>query len=265
MTVAYEVSGSGPLVLLVHEGVADRRMWRHQIPVLAREHTVVAVDLRGFGESPNASGPFSHVDDLRDVLDELAVARATVVGGSFGGRVVLELALSYPECVERLVLCPPALRGWEWSEVVREGWRAEEEAYEAGDLDRATEINVELWAVGPNRRPEEVDPQVCALVRTMQRHAFELPWPDPPPEEAELDPPASELLAEISVPTLVVVGAEDVEDFQRIAALVADAIPGARNVVIPGAAHVVALERPEEFNRALLAFLRETATYTSSQ
>ena len=64
MTIAHEVRGSGPAVLLVHEGVADRRMWRHQIPVLEPNHTVVAVDLRGFGETPHASGPFSHVEDL---------------------------------------------------------------------------------------------------------------------------------------------------------------------------------------------------------
>jgi 3-oxoadipate enol-lactonase len=266
MTIAYEVTGDGPPVLLVHEGVADRRMWRGQVPVLAREWTVVAVDLRGFGESPHAgSGPFSHVEDAREVLDELGIERAAVVGGSLGGRVALELTLAHSERVERLVLCPPALPDWEWSQTVRDGWQAEEEAYEAGDLDRATEVNVELWAVGPRRRAEDVDPEVRDLVRTMQRHAFELPEPDPWPEEAKLDPPASARFGEIRVPTLVVVGDEDVEDFQRIAELVASGIPGARKVVIHDAAHVVALERPVEFNEALLAFLRDPAAYTSSQ
>ena len=259
MTIAYGVAGDGPPVLLVHEGVADRRMWRGQVPVLASEWTVVAVDLRGFGETPNPSAPFSHVEDLCDVLDELGIESAAVVGGSLGGRVSLELALAHPERVSALVLCPPALRDWEWSQAVREGWQAEEEAYEAGDLDRATEVNVELWAVGPNRRAEDVDPDMCDLVRTMQRHAFELPEPDPWPEEAKLDPPASARLGEIRVPTLVVVGDQDVEDFQRIAELVAAGIPGARHVVIRDAAHVVALERPDEFNEALLAFLRKSA------
>jgi 3-oxoadipate enol-lactonase len=265
VTIAHEVTGSGPAVLLVHEGVADRRMWRGQVPVLAREWTVVAPDLRGFGETPNPSGPFSHVEDVRAVLDELGIERAAVVGGSLGGRVALELALAHPDRVTALVLCPPALPDWEWSQTVRDAWEAEEEAYEAGDLHRATEVNVELWAVGPRRRPDDVGLDVRELVRTMQRQAFELPAPDPYPEEAKLDPPASARLGEIRVPTLVVVGEEDVDDFRRIAERVAAGIEGAQLVAIPDAAHVVALEQPDEFNRVLLGFLRDPATYTSGQ
>jgi len=252
MTIAYETHGDGPAILLVHEGVADRRMWRGQVPVLARDHCVVAVDLRGFGETPHASGPFSNVDDLREVLDELGIERATVVGGSFGAKVSLGFAVTHPERVERLVLCPPVLPGWEWSERVRRGWREEEEAFEAGDLDRATEVNLELWIDGPNRGPDAVDPEVRELVRTMQRHAFELPEPDPPPEP----PPDPEVrLADVRMPTLVVVGDQDVEDFPAMAEAAAAGIPGARKVMIEGAAHVVALEKPQEFNAALLAFL----------
>ena len=252
MTIAYETHGDGPVVLLVHEGVADRRMWRGQAPVLARHHRVVAVDLRGFGETPHASGPFSNVDDLREVLDELGIERATVVGGSYGAKVALGFAVAHPERVERLVLCPPVLPGWEWSERVRRGWQEEEEAYEAGDLDRAAEVNVELWVDGPNRGPDEVDPEVRDLVRTMQRHAFELPEPDPSPEPA---PDPAVRLADVHVPTLVVVGDQDVEDFLAMADAAAAGIPGARKVVIEGAAHVIALEKPQEFNAALLAFL----------
>jgi pimeloyl-ACP methyl ester carboxylesterase len=171
--------------------------------------------------------------------------------------------VTHPERVERLVLCPPVVPGWEWSEHVRRGWQEEEdEALEAGDLDRAAEVNVELWVDGPNRGPDEVDPEVRGLVRAMQRHAFELAEPDPPPEPA---PDPTVRLADVRVPTLVVVGAEDVEDFLAMADAAAAGIPGARKVVIDGAAHVVALERPEEFNAALLAFLADPATYTSTQ
>jgi 3-oxoadipate enol-lactonase len=265
VTIAHEVHGSGPAVLLLHEGVADRRMWRHQIPVLEPDHIVVAPDLRGFGKTPHASGSFSHVEDVRELLDELAIERATVVGGSLGGRVALELALTHPHRVARLVLCPPALPDWEWSEVVRRTWRDEMEAYEAGDLDRATELNVELWVDGPSRGPDAVDPEVRNLVRTMQRHALELPEPDPAPgPEPELDPPASERLGEVRVPTLLVVGDEDAEDFDRIADRLAAEIRGAHKVVIQGAAHVVPLEKPEDFNRVLLEFLDEAPTYTST-
>ena len=261
MTIAYEEHGDGPAVLLVHVGIADRRMWRGQVPVLARDRRVVAVDLRGFGETPHASGPFSHVDDLREVLDELGIERATVVGGSFGAKVALDFAVTHPERMERLVLCPPVVPGWEWSERVRSGWQEDDEALEAGDLDRATEVNVELWVDGPNRGPDAVDPEVRDLVRTMQRHAFELPEPEPPPEPA---PDPAVRLADVRMPTLVVVGDQDVEDFQAMADAAAAEITDARKVVIEGAAHVVALEKPQEFNAVLLAFLEDSRPRLSS-
>jgi pimeloyl-ACP methyl ester carboxylesterase len=254
VTIAYETHGDGPAILLVHEGVADRRMWRGQVPVLSRDHRVVAVDLRGFGDTPLTSGPFSHAEDLREVLDELGIERATVVGGSFGARVSLDLAVTHPERVERLVLCPPVLSVWAWSERVERAWDEEDEALEAGDLDRAAEVNVELWVDGPNRGPDAVDPEVRDLVRMMQLRSYELPEPDPAPEP---DSGPTFRLADVRVPTLVVVGDQDVEDFLAMADEAAAGIPGARKVVIRDAAHVIALEKPQEFNAALLAFLRE--------
>jgi pimeloyl-ACP methyl ester carboxylesterase len=107
-----------------------------------------------------------------------------------------------------------------------------------------------------------VDAGVRDLVRTMQRHAFELPEPDPPPEPA---PDPAVRLADVRAPTLVVVGDEDVEDFLAMADAVAAGIPDARKVVIEGAAHVVALEKPKEFNAAFLAFLADSAAYTSTE
>jgi pimeloyl-ACP methyl ester carboxylesterase len=88
----------------------------------------------------------------------------------------------------------------------------------------------------------------------MQRHAFELPEPDPAPEPA---PDSAVRLADVRMPTLVVVGDQDVDDFLTMADAAAAGIPDARKVVIEGAAHVVALEKPQEFNAALLAFLEE--------
>jgi pimeloyl-ACP methyl ester carboxylesterase len=143
---------------------------------------------------------------------------------------------------------------WEWSQRVRRGWQEEDEAFEAGDLDGATEAVLVLWVDGPNRGPDAVDPEVRELVRTMQQHAYELPEPDPPPEPA---PDPAVRLADVRTPTLVVVGDEDVEDFLAMADAGASGIPGARKVVIEGAAHVIALEKPQKFNAALLAFLEQ--------
>jgi len=254
--IAYEVHGSGPAVTLIHEGIADRRMWQKTVPVLEPDFTVVTYDQRGYGDSSLPSGPATYVDDLRALLDHLGLDRTTLVGASLGGRVALELAVLQPERFDRLALVAAGLPGWDWSDEVKRSGEQEEEAYESGDLDRAVELNLQLWVDGPRRGPDAVDPTMRAFVGEMQRRAFEIPLPDPEPtSEPPLDPPASERLGEIAIPTLVVIGDEDVEDIQKIAALLAEGIPGAQQVGLPDTAHMIPLERPEEFNRILLDFL----------
>ena len=84
--LAHEVAGEGPGLLLVHAGVCDRRMWDGLFEDLARDHRVLRVDMRGFGETPEATEPHILGDDLHDALDAAGIDRATVVGNSFGGR-----------------------------------------------------------------------------------------------------------------------------------------------------------------------------------
>lgn len=248
--IAYDVVGTGPAITLVHAAIADRRMWRDTVPALAEQHTVVTYDQRGFGESTLPTGVADYVDDLRALLDHVEIDRTALVGVSLGGRVGLEFAVLYPERVTHLALVGAGLADWDWSDEIKRFGADEEEAHEAGDIDRAVELNVDLW-VGV------ADPGVRELVAAMQRRAFEIPIPEPEPTSpAPLDPPASRRLAEIGVPTLVVVGEEDVDDIKRIADVLADGIRGARKVGMPGAAHVPPLERPRAFNRILNDFLQ---------
>ena len=258
--IAYEVRGSGPALTLIHEGIADRRMWRETLPVLEPDFTVVTYDQRGFGDSSLPSGPATYIDDLRALLDHLGLERTTLVGASLGGRVALEFALLRPERVDRLALVAAGLADWDWADDVKRFGEEEEEAYESGDLDRAVELNLKLWVDGPRRGPDAVDPAMRAFVGGMQRRAFEIPLPDPQPTSAPpLDPPARERLADIAIPTLVVVGDEDVEDMKQIADVLAEGIPGARKVTLPDTAHMIPLERPQEFNRILQDFLQTSS------
>jgi 3-oxoadipate enol-lactonase len=256
--LAHDVDGDGRSVLLVHEGIADRRMWEPQVgPFVAAGFRVVRCDLRGFGESAVEPGPMSNVGDLRELLDHLGIDRASLVGGSYGARIALEYTLTHPDQVEKLVLVVPGLRDTKWSEEIRQYGAREEELVEAGDLDAAVELNVLTWVVGPARSPDDVDPSVLERVREMQRRILEIDLtldgevgPDEP-----LDPPASARLGEVRCPVLVVVGDVDQPDILRQADELVDGIPGARKEVIAGTAHVPSMEKPEEFNRLVLAFL----------
>src|SRR5712691_3775284 len=107
----YELAGKGPAVVLVHGGLVDSRLWDDQMKAFSKSYHVVRYDLRGFGRSRAATDPFSHIEDLRAVLDFLKIERATVIGLSLGGIIAADFTLEYPERVERLVLVGAGLRG----------------------------------------------------------------------------------------------------------------------------------------------------------
>ena len=233
-------------------------MWEPQVsPLVAAGYRVVRCDLRGYGDSPLPPGRFSNVEDVRALLDELAIDGATVVGASFGGRVALELTLEHPERVEALVLVGPGLRGIQWSENIERFGDEEEALLDAGDVEAAVELNVRTWVDGPARGPDEVDRGVRDLVATMQRRAFEVQVavPDAGPDE-EPERPAADRLGDVRCPTLVVVGDFDQPDILKVVDELAAAIPRARREIIGGAAHLPSLEKPEQFNALLLEFLR---------
>jgi len=237
-------------VLLLHAGIADRRMWAPQLEALqSAGHRVLAPDLPGFGDAALAPGTVDYVGFAADQLD----GPSAVVGCSFGGRVALELAVARPELVERLVLVGAAGGHWEWSEEIAAGFAEEEALLEQGDLAGAARQQAAMWlaAGGP------ADVRALTEAMTIRTYELQLPlegevsgtWPAP---EAS----AETRLGEIGVPTLIVVGSEDVGDIKVMAERFAREIPGARLETIAGAGHLPSLERPNELNRLLLDFLR---------
>lgn len=223
--------------MLLHSAVGDSRQWSRQAAALGDRFDVVAPDLPGFGTEPMPAEPFSFVDRVVGLLP------ASLVGNSFGGAIALRTALASPELVDRLVLVGSGLPDWEWSEEMRDYFAREEEAVRRGDLDAAAEINLEFW-LEPEHR-DELRPQQRRSLELQTAHAEpEVLWPELPPLES------------LAVPTLVVVGDRDKEDFQQIARHIAATVPGARLEVVPGAGHLVGVDRPDELNRLLFEFLQ---------
>ncbi|MFL5803821.1 MAG: alpha/beta fold hydrolase [Roseiflexaceae bacterium] len=252
--VFYEVAGAGHPLLLLHAGVADSRMWDDQWALFAQHYRVIRCDLPGYGQSSIPDREFALHEIVAGLLGHLNVERAHVAGASWGGRVALDFALAHPEKVAKLVLVCPSVGGEKPSAAVERFGEEEEALLERGDLAAATELNLRMWVDGPHRAPGQVDPSVRERVRVMQHHAFTIPTPLGA-ELIHIDPPAIERLAEVRVPTLVVVGDLDIAEKLAMAERLAAEIPGACQVVIPGAAHMVTMERPEEFNRVILDFL----------
>jgi pimeloyl-ACP methyl ester carboxylesterase/GNAT superfamily N-acetyltransferase len=251
--IHYDDTGSGPALVLLHAGIANLRMWDAQVEEFRSTHRVVRYDLRGFGRTAKPGTDFSHRDDLAGLFQARGITSAIIVGASFGGRVAIEFALEYPDMVDGLVLVGSALGGYPFSEEL-DVFEAEiEEAFEAGDYDRAAEVDVRVWVDGPRRTPEQVDPEFRARAHELARSVYTAT--DEGGRSSQLEPPAIERLRALRVPTLVVAGDLDQPDILRIADKLAMEIPGARRVIMNGTAHLPSMEQPERFNRVLREFL----------
>jgi len=252
----YDIGGEGPDVVLLHPGLWDRRTWDRQMETFAAAgFRVTRYDARGYGESSRPTGaPYSHVRDLEQLMNELEIGSAALVGCSMGGGNELDFTLEHPDRVWALVAVAAGLGGFEAFEEEEDWWEAAnepvEEAVAAGDLERAQDARLAIWA------PLGTDDAAGARIRELAfANLHELTMDESALEE--LDPPAAARLSEIDVPTLVLEAEHDPPFSRRESKLIADGVLDARLVVIEGADHVINLRQPERFDEAVLAFLNE--------
>jgi pimeloyl-ACP methyl ester carboxylesterase len=266
--IAYDDAGNGPAIVLSHGAIADRRMWTHQLRDLSSDHRVIAYDWRGYGESGDADGEVSRHRDLLGLMDALDLSDADLVGCSMGAGHSLEAALAGPGRVRSLTLIGAGLPGHLWpTEMLEEVQQRVHSsvpadrlaAYQSHTADRVDPRDVFAMAAayarymvaGPERDPAEVDPDVWQLALEMLRGVFEREWSGHQVVERQLAPPASARLAEVTAPTLVLNGRDDVRWIQDVAGLLVAGIPGARRLDIPDTAHQAPLERPDEVTAAI--------------
>jgi len=249
----YETMGTGHPLVLVHAGIADSRMWDDQFADFAEHYRVIRYDIRGFGKSVMPSGPSSTSRDLHGLLTALGITRAHVVGLSIGGGIATDFTLQHPEMVSALVLVASGLGGTQPSAEMQRAYAEVDATLEGDGIDAAVEAENRIWVDGPKRTPTQVNPSVRKRVTEMNGALYRLPDVDAPRER--LDPPAVGRLNEIYVPTLVIIGDGDVPDVIETADVLEKGIAGARKVVFPSVAHMVNMERSEEFNRVVLDFL----------
>ena len=252
---SFDDVGSGLPVVLLHAFPLARAMWRPQREALEGEYRFVAPDLPGFGGSRGFDGTPS-VDRMADavarLLDELGVNVPVVVGGlSMGGYVALAFARRYPGRLRGLVL----------ADTKAEPDDSQARAGREQMIALAREGGAR--AVIDRMLPRLVGGETARLRPGVLEEVREIASAQTPAGivgalEALRDrPDATPGLAHVRVPTLVVVGQEDVLTPPAYAEVLADEIPDAMLVEIPGAGHLSGLEKPEEFNAALRAFLQE--------
>jgi 3-oxoadipate enol-lactonase len=251
--IYYESVGTGPTVLLLHGGNLDHRMWDEQLPVLTPHFRVIRYDARGFGRSTPADTVFQAGRDLYSLLQHLAVPRVSLVGLSLGGRTAIDFALEHPEMVDRLVLAGPCLSGWR-------DWSAEDttwhvRARRAGNAHDSIGMAL-AWLTSDYMRPAMEHPPLATRLRVIAAENARYWMGLFRQGDLEREPaPALGRLSAIRAPTLLLVGDRDSPVIRRIVDTLASTIPGSTVVLIRGAGHMVNMERPVDFNRAVLDFL----------
>jgi pimeloyl-ACP methyl ester carboxylesterase len=258
--------GSGPAIVFVHGLSGSWPNWLEQLPEIAADHRAIALDLPGFGHSPmpqeliSMSGYTRLLDEL---LDELQVDSATVVGNSMGGLISAKLAISFPERVNRLVLVSPggistyhdprgrrilaALRRLEPVIAAYTAWVASRsETMTARPLLREATLGV--VTSHPGRLP---GPLAAEQLRGAGKPGFAQAI------QGLYDCDLRGRLPEIACPTLIVWGERDRLITVRDADVFAELIPDSRKVLLPDTGHLSMLERPAIFNGLLRDLLED--------
>jgi 3-oxoadipate enol-lactonase len=253
INLAYSDAGQGIPLVFLHAFPFNRTMWEPQLKSLSDRFRVIAIDLRGHGESDAPLWRYSmdqFADDVKGLLDHLAIRQAVLVGLSMGGYIIFSFWRRYPERVKALVL-------------------ADTRATPDNDEGRAKRIAMAqaLYKDGPNAVADLMMPMLLSpasqtgrpdLVQRVRRiiTCTQLSGIIGDLMALHDRPDSVPLLKDITCPTLVLVGEQDIGTPPSDARLIAEGIKGARLEIIPGAGHISNLEQPEAFNRAIASFLK---------
>jgi pimeloyl-ACP methyl ester carboxylesterase len=254
----YEIAGEGEPLVLVHAAFVDSGMWDTQWNEFAKHYQVIRFDMRGNGKSDKATKPVNRREELYQLLTELGIERGHILGCSMGGMTVIDFALEHPEMAKSLIAVSASPSGFELKGDMPPHLQEMMEAAQKGDVERTSELQIRIWVDGMYRKPNQVDPAVRKHAAAMNKIAVKngtFGVADMKPLNP-LNPPAVGRLKEIKVPTLVIAGALDHPEVVRAADVMAAEIKGAKKLIIQDAAHVPSMEKPAEFNRAVLDFLR---------
>jgi len=238
----YEECGKGPkAVILLHDGVVNSAVWGDVWPSLCKQFHVIRYDRRGYGHSPATKKPYYEADDVAAVIRDRKIAQAALVGSSHGGNIALSVALRYPEQISDLVLVGPEAGGFPYSEHFV---MAQMEFQGAKDPVEVRVKNAYFIAPENDAAREQLRKLLNAFPQDHNHDDMPLP-----------EKPVFPYVRDIRVPTLILTGSADIADNQAVSGALVMSIPGAARVVVPGAGHLLYLEKPDLFSSIVINFL----------
>jgi pimeloyl-ACP methyl ester carboxylesterase len=251
-------AGGTQLVVLLHEGVSDRRGWRQVAERLAPQVTVVAYDRRGYGESRVSAAPFTHVEDLLTIVEQEGAGRSWLVGASAGGGLALDTALLAPDRVAGLVLFGTAISGAPEPDLDPDTQRFSallDAAFAAGNLAEVNRLETWLWLDGPSAPEGRVGGEPRALALDMNAIILRNRARE---DEGGSGVDAWRRLDEVQVAVTVACGELDVPFLIGRSRELAGLLRNGRFRKLPGMAHQPYLERPGEVADLVLGAVAES-------
>ena len=239
--IYYEERGSGPAIVLLHDGLLHSVTWDEVWQPLAARFRVIRYDRRGYGRSDPATSSFSPAEDLAKLFKHLKVEHAVIVGSSSGGALAIDFAIVHPEMVDGLFLIGPVVHGMEYSAEFRERANRNNEPMERDDVKawaRNWSQDKFLVAGANEKARQKIYDELVAIAEKLKKYDGAL--------EEKLSPPANRRLGEVKVATLILVGDGDIADVHTHVRAINSGIKGSERVVMKDAGHLIQLEKPEE-------------------
>lgn len=254
----YETAGEpgAPALLLIHQGVANLRMWDEQVDAFARDRFVIRADSRGFGRTESDGAAYRPAADIRALLDALDVVAVTIIANSQGGNFAFDFAVESPERVRGLMTIGSACSGFPELQLAPDEKAQFDELWtlaEAQDWAALGRRMVEVWNLRTGENGVALDP--AFVERAYALNAVNAAHPGFPPETIASEPSAFERLDALTMPVMVAVGEWDLSTEREHQRQLVREIVGAEGHVFPDAAHLPSVQHPAEFESFALAWL----------
>jgi pimeloyl-ACP methyl ester carboxylesterase len=247
--IYYEECGSGPNVVLLHDGLVHAVTWDESWAALCERFHVVRYDRRGYGRSDGPKAQFSPTEDLKEIMTHANMRRAVIVGNSSGGALAIDFALDHPESVDALFLIGPVVHGMRSTDHFAERGQRNQAPLDHGDPKGAA-LN---WSRDPYLIANGHDAARKKFYETLVSFPQNLTYSG----QFEIRPagPAILRLGEIRVPTFILVGEFDIPDVHAHGGAIQAGIPPAQRDIIKGDGHLIQLEDPRLFTERLTRFV----------
>ena len=254
INLAFSDEGQGQPIVFLHAFPLNRSMWEPQVKGLKSQFRIITVDLRGHGKSEAPMWRYSldqFAEDTKNLLDHLGIAKAVFVGLSMGGYILFSLYRKYPSLFDALVLADTRATA-DTPEAKSTRFSMAQIAYKRGSSTIADLMLPKLLGQTSLSHRQDLVKQLRHMITANQISGIVGDL-----MAMEERPDSTPLLRSLKIPTLVIVGEEDLASPPEEVQGMAEHIPGAKFIIIPEAGHVSNLEQPELFNQTVYKFFRE--------